>query len=169
MSNLTGDKFLELVEKSTLLEASVLAKSQADFEAELAAGAKSGATSAPPADGAPEAAKTDGQRFIEYLLRVGLLTEWQAEKLLQGRHKGFFLGNYKLLKHLGSGGMSSVFLAEHKHMRQRRAIKVLPQRASTIRLTWDASIVRLGPPRRSNIRTSSAPTTSTTTATSISL
>lgn len=56
--------------------------------------------------------------------------EWQAaDKLLQGRHKGFFLGNYKLLRHLGSGGMSAVFLAEHKHMRQRRAVKVLPQAA----------------------------------------
>ncbi|MBL9092254.1 MAG: serine/threonine protein kinase [Planctomycetaceae bacterium] len=110
MSNLTGDKYLELVEKSGLIEAAALTKAQADYEAELG-----------PDD------KADGQKFIEFLQRVALLTDWQADKLLQGRHKGFFLGNYKLLRHLGSGGMSSVFLAEHKHMRQRRAIKVLPQ------------------------------------------
>ena len=121
MSNLTGDKYLELVEKSGLLEAAVIAKALADFEAELSATGKSGSPA--PAD----PSKTDGQRFIEYLQRVGLVTEWQADKLLQGRHKGFFLGNYKLLRHLGSGGMSAVFLAEHKHMRQRRAVKVLPQ------------------------------------------
>lgn len=121
MSNLTGDKYLELVEKSGLLEAAVVTKALADFEAELSATGKSGS----PAPVDPS--KTDGQRFIEYLQRVGLVTEWQAEKLLQGRHKGFFLGNYKLLRHLGSGGMSAVFLAEHKHMRQRRAVKVLPQ------------------------------------------
>jgi serine/threonine protein kinase len=128
MSNLTGDRHFDLVDKSGLLDASILAKAQTDFEAELAAEQKSGSPPpAAPAEGSAEAPKTDGQRFIEYLLRVGLLTEWQAEKLLQGRHKGFFLGNYKLLRHLGSGGMSAVFLAEHKHMRQRRAIKVLPQ------------------------------------------
>ena len=121
MSNLTGDKYLELVEKSGLLEAAVVTKALADFEAELSATGKSGSPA--PAD----PSKTDGQRFIEYLRRVGLVTEWQADKLLQGRHKGFFLGNYKLLRHLGSGGMSAVFLAEHKHMRQRRAVKVLPQ------------------------------------------
>ena len=121
MSNLTGDKYLELVEKSGLLEAAVVTKALADFEAELSATGKSGSPA--PAD----PSKTDGQRFIEYLQRVGLVTEWQADKLLQGRHKGFFLGNYKLLRHLGSGGMSAVFLAEHKHMRQRRAVKVLPQ------------------------------------------
>lgn len=110
MSNLTGDQIFELVEKSGLIPADSLAKALADFEAEAGP------------DG-----KADGPKFIEYLQRVGLVTEWQADKLLQGRHKGFFLGNYKLLRHLGSGGMSAVFLAEHKHMRQRRAIKVLPQ------------------------------------------
>ncbi|MCE9607639.1 MAG: serine/threonine protein kinase [Planctomycetia bacterium] len=110
MSNLTGDQIFELIEKSGLITADSLTKALADFEAEVG----------------PEA-KTEGPKFIEYLQRVGLVTEWQSEKLLQGRHKGFFLGNYKLLRHLGSGGMSAVFLSEHKHMRQRRAIKVLPQ------------------------------------------
>ncbi len=56
-----------------------------------------------------------------------LLTRWQADKLLQGRHKGFFLGKYRLLSLLGSGGMSAVYLAEHVLMRRRVAIKVLPK------------------------------------------
>jgi len=56
-----------------------------------------------------------------------LLTEWQAEKLLAGKHRGFILGKYKLLRMLGKGGMSSVYLAEHILMRARRAIKVLPK------------------------------------------
>ena len=50
-----------------------------------------------------------------------------ASKLLEGRHRGFYLGKYKLLDHLGSGGMSSVYLAEHVLMQRRVAIKVLPQ------------------------------------------
>jgi eukaryotic-like serine/threonine-protein kinase len=61
------------------------------------------------------------------LVRSGLITRWQADKLLEGRHKGFFLGKYKLLDHLGTGGMSSVYLAEHVLMQRRVAIKVLPK------------------------------------------
>ena len=60
------------------------------------------------------------------LTKAGLLTEWQSEKLLQGRHKGFYLGKYKLLNHIGTGGMGSVYLAEHRVMRHRVAIKLLP-------------------------------------------
>ena len=54
------------------------------------------------------------------------LTEWQSEKLLQGRHKGFLLGRYRLLSLLGAGEMSAVYLAEHIMMERRCAIKVLP-------------------------------------------
>ena len=59
------------------------------------------------------------------LTKAGLLTEWQTEKLLQGRHKGFYLGKYKLLSHIGTGGMGSVYLAEHQVMRHRVAVKLL--------------------------------------------
>lgn len=62
-----------------------------------------------------------------HLVDKGLLTQWQSDRLLEGRHKGFFLGKYKLLDHLGTGGMSSVYLAEHVLMQRRRAIKVLPK------------------------------------------
>ena len=60
------------------------------------------------------------------LVEREVLTGWQADKLLQGKHKGFFLGKYRLLSLLGKGGMSSVYLAEHVLMRRRCAIKVLP-------------------------------------------
>ncbi len=56
-----------------------------------------------------------------------LLTRWHCEKLLQGRYKGFFLGKHKLLGHLGTGGMSTVYLAEHVLMHSKRAVKVLPK------------------------------------------
>jgi len=67
-----------------------------------------------------------GENFAEYLVEREVITAWQAAKLLQGKHKGFFLGKYKLLRLLGKGGMSSVYLAEHVLMRRRCAIKVLP-------------------------------------------
>ena len=63
-----------------------------------------------------------------HLVESGLITKWHAEKLLAGKYKGFFLGKYKLLGHLGTGGMSSVYLAQHRISDQLRAIKVLPRK-----------------------------------------
>jgi serine/threonine-protein kinase len=55
-----------------------------------------------------------------------LVTQWQSDRLLEGRHRGFFLGRYKLLGQAGAGGMSTVYLGEHVLMQRRVAIKVLP-------------------------------------------
>ena len=70
---------------------------------------------------------TDTDFVADRLVQSGLITRWQADRLLEGRYKGFFLGKYKLLDHLGTGGMSSVYLAEHVLMQRRVAIKVLPK------------------------------------------
>ncbi|WP_437187547.1 protein kinase domain-containing protein [Planctomicrobium sp. SH668] len=77
------------------------------------------------------------EHFARFLIKTNLLTEWQATKLLQGKHKGFFLGKYKLLRLLGKGGMSSVYLAEHVLMKRRCAIKVLP-----LKLVKDSSYLQ---------------------------
>ncbi|OYW13341.1 MAG: serine/threonine protein kinase, partial [Planctomycetales bacterium 12-60-4] len=68
----------------------------------------------------------DSAAIAAALVARGALTEWQSEKLLQGRHKGFVLGRYRLLSLLGTGEMSAVYLAEHVTMERRCAIKVLP-------------------------------------------
>ncbi|MEI6240285.1 MAG: serine/threonine-protein kinase [Planctomycetia bacterium] len=60
------------------------------------------------------------------LVEGDLLTQWQLEQLRKGKSKGFTLGKYRLLRLLGAGGMSSVYLAENPTLRQRVAIKVLP-------------------------------------------
>jgi serine/threonine protein kinase len=60
------------------------------------------------------------------LIQRGILTKWQADNLLEGKHRGFILGTYRILQSLGKGGMSQVYLAEHIMMRRRCAIKVLP-------------------------------------------
>ncbi|ADG68008.1 Serine/threonine protein kinase-related protein [Planctopirus limnophila DSM 3776] len=72
--------------------------------------------------------EADSTDLAQFLVNRNAVTAWQGEKLLQGKHKGFFLGKYRLLSLLGRGGMSSVYLAEHIVMRRRCAIKVLPQK-----------------------------------------
>lgn len=64
--------------------------------------------------------------LVRAVVDAGLLTEWQVEQLKKGRHKGFVLGKYRLLRLLGTGGMSSVYLAEHLTLHGHVAIKVLP-------------------------------------------
>ncbi len=69
---------------------------------------------------------TNSSAIAQALVARKVLTDWQSEKLLQGRHKGFILGRYRLLSLLGTGEMSAVYLAEHIMMERRCAIKVLP-------------------------------------------
>lgn len=69
----------------------------------------------------PEATKAAG-----ILVRDGILTQFQAEQLLQGKWRRFNVGKYKVLEKLGSGGMGQVYLCEHKLMRRRVAVKILP-------------------------------------------
>jgi serine/threonine-protein kinase len=69
------------------------------------------------------------QRLAEGLVGAGLLTRWQAKKLLAGKSAGFYLGSYRLLRPLGKGGMGVVFLGEHHVMKRLMALKVLPAKA----------------------------------------
>ncbi len=68
----------------------------------------------------------DSQTIAAELINRDLITAWQSDKLLQGRHKGFFLGRYRLLRLLGTGQMSAVYLGRHILMDHLVAIKVLP-------------------------------------------
>ena len=68
----------------------------------------------------------DPPKLAGQLIADGYLTQFQAEQILQGKWRRFVLGKYKILEPLGSGGMGSVYLCEHKLMRRRVAVKVLP-------------------------------------------
>ncbi|MCZ2341031.1 MAG: protein kinase [Bacteroidales bacterium] len=69
----------------------------------------------------------DPAALAELLIQNGLMTRYQLEPLLKGKLQRFVLSSkYRILDRLGAGGMASVFLCEHKVMRRRVAIKVLP-------------------------------------------
>src|SRR6516162_6545404 len=59
---------------------------------------------------------SDPAKLAAILVSDGLLTNFQSEQLLQGKWRRFFIGKYKVLERLNSGGMGSVFLCEHKFM-----------------------------------------------------
>jgi serine/threonine protein kinase len=69
---------------------------------------------------------SDPAKLSGLMVRDGLLTYFQAEQLMLGKWRRFNIGKYKVLERLGSGGMGSVYLCEHKLMRRRVAVKVLP-------------------------------------------
>ncbi len=110
MSDPSATSFLKLLERSGIVADERL-KSELANLSEKAAGRK-----------------VNVKELAGHLVDSGLITQWHTDKLLAGKYKGFFLGKFKLLGHLGSGGMSSVYLAQHKISEQLRAIKVLPRK-----------------------------------------
>src|SRR5438270_8960082 len=73
----------------------------------------------------------------EYLVEKGILTPFQAHRLLEGKTQGFVLGPYTLMDALGSGSMGTVYKAQSKNDNQWYAVKVLPRRSM-----WNVRIAR---------------------------
>ena len=109
-------EFLAVVTQSNLLDANTL-----NYYAAAATG--------DPAGDNP--ATDDPAQVAAALVRDNLLTRYQAEQLLQGKWRGFFIGRYKVLGMLGEGGMGKVFLCEHPGMRRQVAVKVLPPKQAS--------------------------------------
>src|SRR5882757_7480671 len=75
--------------------------------------------------------------LAEYLTGQGILTEFQAERLLQGKTQGFVLGPFTLTDALGTGSMGTVYKAQSKTDSKWYAVKVLPRRSM-----WNVRIAR---------------------------
>jgi serine/threonine protein kinase len=92
-----------------------------------------------------------GRVIARELVEQGLLTRFQAEHLLVGKHR-FFLGPYCILEQIGQGGMGRVFKAQHRTMNRLVALKVLTpnllktQRAQELFLREVRAIGRLAHP-----------------------
>jgi serine/threonine-protein kinase len=75
--------------------------------------------------------------LAEFLVAQGILTQFQADRLLQGKTQGFVLGPYTLMDALGQGSMGTVYKALSKSDNRWYAVKVLPRRSM-----WNVRIAR---------------------------
>lgn len=110
MSTMTVDEFLVLLKRSTLLEDQVYETALEEIKRDI------------------PSVFDDVTSLAEEYIKRNLLTAWHVRQLMKRKYKGFYLRQYRILGHLGSGGMSSVYLGEHTIMKRLVAIKVLPKR-----------------------------------------
>jgi serine/threonine protein kinase len=75
--------------------------------------------------------------LAEYLVNQGMLSPFQAERILTGKTAGLVLGAYVLVDTLGTGSMGQVYKASSKTDNQWYAVKVLPRRSM-----WNVRLAR---------------------------
>src|SRR5713101_586541 len=75
--------------------------------------------------------------LADFLVQQGVLTQFQVDRLLQGKTQGFVLGPFTLMDALGAGSMGTVYKAQSKTDNQWYAVKVLPRRSM-----WNVRIAR---------------------------
>lgn len=69
----------------------------------------------------------DPNVILSHLMRAGLITEYHGRELYAGRNKGFFIGKYKVLQPLATGGMGVILFCQHIHMQHQVVLKLLPK------------------------------------------
>jgi serine/threonine-protein kinase len=81
--------------------------------------------------------RAEPPELASYLVGKSILTDFQAERLLQGKTQGFVLGPFTLMDALGTGSMGTVYKAQSKTDNLWYAVKVLPRRSM-----WNVRIAR---------------------------
>src|SRR5580704_8538301 len=75
--------------------------------------------------------------LADYLVNQGILSAFQAERILSGKTQGLVLGPYVLVDSIGSGSMGQVYKATSKSDNLSYAVKVLPRRSM-----WNVRLAR---------------------------
>ncbi|NOY40468.1 MAG: protein kinase [Planctomycetes bacterium] len=70
------------------------------------------------------------EQLKQVLVRHGLLTNYQLERLERGFKSGFFYGDYKVQYGVGAGTFARVYRAAHRKTNELFAVKVLRKRFS---------------------------------------
>src|SRR5262245_27040171 len=73
--------------------------------------------------------RAEAPALAEYLVQQGVLSQFQAERVLTNKAQGLVLGPYVLIDAIGSGSMGTVYKAQSKTDNQLYAVKVLPRRS----------------------------------------
>lgn len=80
------------------------------------------------------------EQFKQLLVRRGLVTNFQLERLQQNFRTGFFYGEYKVLYLVGAGTFARVYRATHRQTNELFAVKVL--RKSKAEIPGEADLFR---------------------------
>lgn len=81
--------------------------------------------------------RAEPPQLAEYLVGNSIISQFQAERLLQGKTQGFVMGPFTLMDALGVGSMGTVYKAVSKTDNNWYAVKVLPRRSM-----WNVRIAR---------------------------
>ena len=66
--------------------------------------------------------------FTALTVRKELLTNFQVDRLIEGKRDGYFYGSYKVQYMVGAGTFARVYRAQHRETKRDRAVKVLRKR-----------------------------------------
>src|SRR5271155_442332 len=75
--------------------------------------------------------------LADYLVSQQILTQFQSDRILQGKTQGLVLGPYTLMDSIGTGSMGTVYKAFSKQDNKWYAVKVLPRRSM-----WNVRLAR---------------------------
>jgi serine/threonine-protein kinase len=81
--------------------------------------------------------RAEPPQLAEYLVAQNILTQFQSDRILQGKTQGLVLGPYTLMDSIGTGSMGTVYKAFSKTDNKWYAVKVLPRRSM-----WNVRLAR---------------------------